>query len=129
MPEIVSVRASSTRWEWGLGPERLNPFSALYLAHPNPTLSPCWNAGRFAPVTLDLAFSDSVRRIRICPEMVPESGTVGVVVVNERKERVAHCSQWRDGVWVVIDIPPSRRCRLEFVESPSWIAVRSLRFE
>lgn len=126
---MAIIRASSTRWEWSLGAGKFNPFSALYLADPNPALMPCWNAGRFAPVSLEATSDREVRRVCLCPEMVPPSGMVGVVVVTA-EERVAHCGLWHDGVWVFIDISPSSgRVRLEFVESPSWIALRALRFE
>jgi hypothetical protein len=90
-----------------------------------------WNAGRYAPVTLRLELDAPAAVMELCPNMKPTSGRVALVVVDEASgERVAHMSEWTDARWTTIDLPTpqTQRLRLEFTSSPSWIAVRALRF-
>ena len=139
MPRPVKVWASSTLMGW-LWPNATG--------HPG-CLSPCcearlldadmetlwqkarWNAGRYAPVTLRLELDAPAAVMELCPNMKPTSGRVALVVVDEASgERVAHMSEWTDARWTKIDLPTpqTQRLRLEFTSSPSWIAVRALRF-
>jgi hypothetical protein len=87
-----------------------------------------WNAGRFAPsVSLTLVFDKNVNILKLCPNMRPETGRVGLVVKcgsEETQERVPHSEIWHEGEWVSIAIPtPASEFHIEFIESPSWIAL------
>lgn len=128
MPSLKRVQASDTRWS--LLFDNNSPFRAENLIHPDEFLRiKSWNAGRHAPVSLTLTLDDTATQISMCPEMSPKMGPVSLVIVTlERNERVAHSSVWTHGEWVTIDIPGSRHMRIEFVDSPSWIALQGLRF-
>ena len=91
-------------------------------------MSHTWNAGCHAPgVTLALGFDEPVTVLMLCPSMKPAEGVVGLVVVLENGERIAHRALWIESEWVTIDIPtPVHELRIEFVESPSWIALHAV---
>lgn len=129
MPFLTQVAASATRW-WLLF-DKNGPFSAENLILPNDLrFFKTWSAGRHPPVSLTLTLDDPATKVLLCPDMKPETGQVGLVIINlERNERVAHSSEWTHGEWVTIDIPSSKHMRIDFVESPSWIALQGLRFE
>ncbi len=99
-----------------------------------------WNAGRHAPrVSLTVVFDEAVRQLRLRPNMNPESGHVGLVITavgppGEKgegaaplagHEKTAHSALWREGEWVSIALlgAPASAFRIEFMESPSWIAL------
>lgn len=139
MPKPVKVWASSTRfgflWPGATGhPGCLNPCCEARLLDEDMErcwLRPRWNAGRGAPVTLRLELDAPAAVLELCPEMDPARGRVGLVLVDEDTgERVAHMSEWTDAKWVTMALPTPRtqRLRLEFTTSPSWIAVRAVRF-
>jgi hypothetical protein len=88
-----------------------------------------WNSGRFAPVTLTLDFGRSLPMtgITVTPEMRPQRGLVELVI-RVGPTLVAHSSQWTDGAPVAIEWPDAIEARtvtLEFLRSPSWIALRA----
>jgi hypothetical protein len=118
--------ASHTRWACVFG-SHCSPFTAQLLLLPSwrvdLTGGRAWNAGRHAPgVTLWLEFDAPVTTLRLYPRMAPTEGVVGLVVVIEGAERIAHRAFWRDCEWVAIALPTAARAlRIEFVESPSWI--------
>ena len=140
MPRPVKVQASSTLvgWMW--------PGAT---GHPG-CLSPCcearlldadmethwqkarWNSGRCAPVTLRMELDEPAAEMELCPQMeYTTSGHVALVIVDETTgQRVAHMSEWSDARWVTLALPNPRtqRLRLEFMASPTWIAVRAVRF-
>jgi hypothetical protein len=124
-PRLVQAVASATRWQSFLGEEH-NPFSARVLLPSR--LGGAWNSGRHAPVSLTLSFDAPVAVLELCPSMLPD-GHVSLVVVplEDAGERTAHSAVWRDCVWVSIALAaPSRSMRLEFAESPSWVALHGL---
>jgi hypothetical protein len=147
LPQLTHAVASHTRWAHVLGSYG-SPFTAQLLLLPPSRfdalqLGRAWNAGRHAPdVTLALEFDAPVTTLRMCPRMAPTEGVVGLVVVvfasslEEADDeattttttttalRIAHRELWRDGEWVAVALPaPARALRIEFVESPSWIAL------
>ena len=132
MPQLVRVHASHCRWAWWFGNGQGGLFSAqLLLLHPShydSVLNHTWNAGRHAPgVTLTLGFDAPVTTLRLCPNMKPAEGFVGLVVVLENGQRIAHRSLWRESEWVTITIPaPASELLIEFMESPSWIALHAV---
>ena len=136
MPRPVKVWASASRWGWMWPgsthhPGCLSPHCEARLLDADMETRwqrARWNAGRHAPVTLRVELDAPAAVMELCPQM---SGRVGLVLVDEdTNERVAHMSDWADARWVTLELPtPStQRLRLEFTTSPSWIAVRSLRF-
>jgi hypothetical protein len=141
LPQLTRAVASHTRWGHLLGSYG-SPFTAQLLLLPpsrfDAVLGRAWNAGRHAPgVVLALEFDAPVTTLRLCPRMVPTEGMVGLVVVvlsdvdeatatttTTAAERIAHRELWREGEWVAVALPtPARALRIEFVESPSWIAL------
>jgi hypothetical protein len=139
MPRPVKVKASSTRFGWlwpgATGhPGCLSPCCEARLMDSDMEtawLKPRWNSGAYAPVTLSMELDAPAAQMELCPQMNPTSGRVALVIVNEATgERVAHMSEWTDEKWVTIALPSKRtqRLRLEFTASPSWIAVRAVRF-
>ncbi len=138
MPRLEKVVASHTRWNsaWLLGKGMGGPFSANLLllppSHYSSVICHTWNSGRHAPgVTLTLTFDAPVVVLRLCPHMIPETGFVGLVITTTPgaggAHRTAHRSVWREGVWVSIALPSAaRELRLEFMESPSWIALHAV---
>jgi hypothetical protein len=133
MPICAAKRAtaSHTRWARVFGSYG-SPFTAQLLLLPpwrvDLTGGRAWNAGRHAPdVTLWLEFDTPVTTLRLCPRMAPTEGVVGLVVVIEGAERIAHREFWRDDEWVTIALPTGARAlRIEFVESPSWISLKAV---
>ena len=131
--------ASHTRWSWLFG--TAGPFRAYNLcmspAQRDDVIGQTWNAGRHPPhVTLTVEFDGPVRLLRLCPHMSPESGHVGLViaVLSEEEgavvERVPHSALWREGEWVSIALPRAASAfRIEFMESPSWIALHAVEGE
>ena len=134
MPLLTHVEASATRWLLLTH----GPFRAenLLLLPPNNNNNrwfnkKTWNAGRHAPVALTLTLDAPATRVLLCPDRSPRRGRVGLVIVDldQPSRRVAHSSEWTHGQWVTVDdVPRARRLRIEFVESPSWIALQGLRF-
>ena len=147
LPQLTRAVASHTRWAHVLGSYG-SPFTAQLLLLPpsrfDAVLGRAWNAGRHAPgVALALEFDTPVTTLRLCPRMAPIEGVVGLVVVvvfassleeadeeatttttTTAAQRIAHRELWRDGEWVAVALPaPARALRIEFVESPSWIAL------
>ena len=131
-PLLTHVEASATRWLLLTQGGHHGPFRAenLLLLPPNNRWFKTWNAGRHAPVALTLTLDAPATRVLLCPDMSPSRGRVGLVVVDldAPSRRVAHSSEWTHGQWVTVDVPRARRMRIEFVESPSWIALQGLRF-
>jgi hypothetical protein len=125
MPQLVRVHASHCRWFTN------GPFSAQLLlpSHYDSVLNRTWNAGRHAPgVTLTLGFDAPVTALKLCPNMKPAEGFVGLVVVLGNGQRIAHRTMWRESEWVTIAIPtPVSELLIEFMESPSWIALHAVR--
>jgi hypothetical protein len=140
MPKIKSVLASSARFEWiwpiGTSINCLNPCCEARLLDVDMETNWTkrrWNAGRYAPVTLRLELDAPAAGLEICPDMEPESGQVSlasVIVDEDTGQRCAHIGQWHDAEWVSFALPTTgTQCLLiEFVSSPSWIAVRAMRF-
>ena len=139
LPELTRAVASHTRWARVFGSAG-SPFTAQLLLQQPLHFPRTWSAGRHAPdVTLTLEFDSPITTLRLCPRMAPiKEGVVSLVVVlltpSEEDEatataatttaRVAHSELWRDGLWVAVALPaPTRALRIEFVESPSWIAL------
>ena len=128
--------ASHTRWSWLLGTVG-GPFQAGNLcmsqAQRDAVIGHTWNAGRAPPhVTLTVEFDEPVRLLRLCPHMNPESGHVGLVitVLGGSAERVPHRALWRENEWVSIALPGAASAfRIEFMESPSWIALHAVEGE
>ena len=137
-PLLTHVEASATRWLLLTQGGHHGPFRAENLLLPLPSNNndnrwfkkKTWNAGRHAPVALTLTLDAPATRVLLCPDMSPSRGRVGLVVVDldAPSRRVAHSSEWTHGQWVTVDVPRARRMRIEFVESPSWIALQGLRF-
>ena len=138
---LTHASASHTRWQWLFGQDS-GPFTPAMLKEFGGggggskslwTLlaGEGWNSGQYAPVTLMLAFSAPISLLKLCPRMRPCGGPVSLVVVlcdegapEKKKERIALCETWEDEEWVSIDLPrPSACIRIEFVSSPSWIAL------
>ena len=121
-PQLTHARASSERFGW---------YGAARLLADNPELHPRWNAGRHAPVTLALGLSRPALRIGFCPDMCPPSGEVGIVLVDQKTgARAAHLGAWTDKEWVDVCLPcATDDLRVEFASSPSWIALRAVRFD
>ena len=70
------------------------PFSAQILllppSHYGAVLNHTWNAGCHAPgVTLTLGYDGPVTALKLCPNMKPAEGLVGLVVVLDNGERIA----------------------------------------
>ena len=132
MARLVRVEASHNRWGHFFGNGQGGPFSAqLLLMHPSQygaVLNHTWNAGcHAAGVTLTLCYDAPVTVLKLCPSMKPAEGFVGLVVVLENAGRIAHRTLWRESEWVTIEIPtPSSELRIEFMESPSWIALHAV---
>ena len=136
MPQLVHARASHTRWG-SFFSEGSGPFGASILlcsqAERDAVITNTWNAGRCAPnVTLTVAFDAPVTSLRLCPNMKPKDGRVGLVVTVLSPQpkwpashaKIAHSELWREGKWVAIALPtPTSALRIEFMESPSWIAL------
>ena len=135
-PLLTHVEASATRWLLLTQGGHHGPFRAENLLLPLPSnndnrwFKKTWNAGRHAPVALTLTLDAPATRVLLCPDMSPSRGRVGLVVVDldAPSRRVAHSSEWTHGQWVTVDVPRARRMRIEFVESPSWIALQGVRF-
>ena len=109
-----------------------NPhFSASRLQESNPFLSPQWNSGQFAPVVLNLTLSSPAHSIGFCPDMEPAEGEVALVVIDRvSRQRTGFIGKWTDGCWFDLDLPCAcSQISVEFVSSPSWIALRAVRFE
>ena len=138
MPRIRAIAASASRFEciWPVGSSAkcLNPCCEARLLDADMETNWTkrrWNAGRHAPVTLRLELDSPAAGLELCPDMEPEAGQVSLVVVDEDTgQRCAHIEHWRDAEWVSMALPSSntQRLRIEFVSSPSWIAVRAMRF-
>jgi hypothetical protein len=129
MRQPIRAVASHNRWGWLFGNGESGPFSASALIMPpSAFINQTWNSGRHAPgVTLSLTFGAPVTVLRLCPHMKPTEGFVGLIVVCEKGERVAHRSLWREGEWVAIPLStPASEMRVEFMESPSWIALHAV---
>ena len=130
MPQLIRAEASHNQWSWFFGQGKDNPCSAarLLIRSSHYDASHTWNAGCHAPgVTLWLGFDIPVAMLMLCPNMDPAEGVVGLVVVLENTERIAHRAVWSEGEWVTIRIPtPCRNLHSEFVESPSWIALHAV---
>jgi hypothetical protein len=132
MPQLVYVNSSHDRWSWIFG--KLHPGfwgAQRLLLQPGQYgafFDRTWNSGRHAPgVTLTLGFDAPVNVLKLCPHMKPEEGLVGLIVVLEDSERIAHREVWRENEWVEIPLPkPSSEMRVEFMESPSWIALHAV---
>ena len=134
-PLLTHVEASATRWLLLTQGGHHGPFCAENLLPLPPNndrwFKKTWNAGRHAPVALTLTLDAPATRVLLCPDMSPRRGRVGLVIVDldQPSRRVAHSSEWTHGQWVTVDdVPRARRLRIEFVESPSWIALQGLRF-
>ena len=99
------------------------------LLEPNPSLEKRWNSGQHAPVTLRLEFAAPVRAIEFCPDMKPSEGEVALVIVDaDTGRRTAFLGRWQDARWCEVLLPwDAKRVRVEFVSSPSWIALRAVR--
>ena len=80
-----------------------------------------WKAGRRVPgVTLTVArgFDCPSTALKLCPNMNSAYGVVGLVVVVENAERIAHRALLREGEWVTIEPPTGgKEMRIEFMES------------
>ena len=132
MPRLVRADASHNRWASWFGDGQGGPFSARLLllppSHYGAVLNHTWNAGCHAPgVTLTLGYDTPVTALKLCPSMKPTEGFVGLVVVLQNGERIAHRTLWRESEWVTIEIPtPATELRIEFMESPSWIALHAV---
>jgi hypothetical protein len=132
-PRLTKVKASSSILDWlfpyGNDRRTLSSFCEARLLDENPKLHSRWCAGRSAPVTLRLELSEGARKIGFCPETDP--GEVSLVLVDEDTgQRTGYIGPWRDSVWIEMEAPnpASKRLRVEFVTSPSFIALRALRF-
>ncbi len=130
MPQPVRAIASHNRWDWLFG--QSGPCGANILrmlpSHYDSVLNHTWNSGRHAPgVTLTLTFDAPVTVLKLCPHMKPVEGFVGLIIVLENAERIAHRELWRENQWVEIALPiPTSEMRVEFMESPSWIALHAV---
>ena len=127
---LVDAQASHTRL-WLLG-----AFAARNVL--NADTHNAWNAGRHAPVSLTLYLAPSalplndtaatsVDHLWLLPNMEPPKGVVDLVIRSpEGGVLGAHSSEWEDRVWVKVEWTytcPSSVLTLEFVSSPSWIAL------
>ena len=98
----------------------------------NTDMASTWNAGRFAPVslTIDLGECRKVIGLIIVPDMQPKKGTVSLILRMQGDTAfTAHSSTWIDRkpvsiVWM--DPVHTRYITLEFLHSPSWIALRNI---
>ena len=123
----LSVRASHTRWgrlyrSAGL----VSPYTANNLLFKDAHNS--WNSGRYAPVTLMLNFdkAHNIAGLTLTPNMEPAEGNVEILVLVDT-HRIPHASVWQDSVPVVIEFQQpieARSVTIEFLRSPSWIALR-----
>lgn len=121
---VRDATASSTQWQTFLGTKH-NPYSPRVLV--SPSQGWLWNSGRHVPVTLTLNFDTDVKELALCPSMSPDGQVSLVAVTLETNARIAHSQVWRDKEWVYITLPvPSKHVRLEFVESPSWVALHTV---
>ena len=105
-----------------------NSANSQRLQEPNPHLEKRWNSGRHAPVTLSMSFAERVRALKFCPDMQQREGEVALVIVDTHTgRRTAFIGQWEDARWCRIALPwATDAVRVEFVSSPSWIALRAL---
>ena len=123
----VSAKASHTRWGWLYRSVGLtSPYATHNLLFGDAPRA--WNSGRFAPVTLSLDFGRkrTMTGLMLTPEMEPLEGHVEVrVLINTWQ--IPHASIWQDAVPVVIEWEQpieARSVTIEFLRSPSWIALR-----
>ena len=98
----------------------------------NTDMASTWNAGRFAPVslTIDLRESREVVGLVLVPDMQPKKGAVSLMLrMRDDTSFTAHCSTWVDRrpvsiVWM--DPVDTRSITVDFLHSPSWIALRGI---
>jgi hypothetical protein len=130
MSQPILAIASHNRWDWLFG--QYGPCCANLLLIPpsqyDSVLNHTWNSGRHAPgVTLTLTFDAPMTVLRLCPRMNQADGFVGLIIVFENAERIAHREFWRENQWVEIALPtPASVMSIDFVESPSWIALHAV---
>jgi hypothetical protein len=88
-----------------------------------------WNAGCFAPVSLTVGWASPRHRIvglYLLPDMLPREGEVEVQIRSDGRVVCLHKSTWTHQTPVRILFPRvlhTAEIALEFVSSPSWIAL------
>ena len=132
MAQLIRATASHTRWGYFFGIDGSGgPFNASLLllqpSHYDADINHTWNSGRFAPdVMLRLTFDRPVTILKLCPSMKPAEGRVGLVITAGSR-KTPHYELWQEGEWVAIALPePSSDLLIEFMESPSWIALHAV---
>lgn len=105
----------------------VGPYDCVNLL--NADLACTWNAGRFAPVSLQLDLGEPKRVVGLLltPCMKPRRGAVRLAVWTDNGVATPHSATWEDMrpasiMWA--DAVHTRFITLDFLDSPSWIALR-----
>ena len=115
--------ASHMRFDMADAWSRFDPMNVLTLSDST------WNAGCYAPVSLTVGWTSPRHRIvglYLLPDMLPPQGEVEVAIRSGGQVVCLHKSTWAHRAPVRILFPRilhTAEIALEFVSSPSWVAL------